>query len=169
MKSERKAKTLGIYFQDFSRNISQKINLLFYTIDNTTKKLYNKNTTKKLYQINLLEHNMKVHTYENSSGKDLIKKYIDKLSKEEQVDGYSVLQAFEEDRIEELNIKPWQGKVWEVYFYKHNRMFYITIENEDVYLLHACRKQKNKTETTNKNIVISRAKELGKLLNKTFI
>lgn len=29
---------------------------------------------------------MKVHTYENSSGKDLIKKYIDKLSKEEQVD-----------------------------------------------------------------------------------
>ena len=53
---------------------------------------------------------MKVHTYENSGGKDLIKKYIDKLSKEEQVDGYSVLQAFEEDRIDELNIKPWQGK-----------------------------------------------------------
>ena len=26
---------------------------------------------------------MKVHTYENSSGKDLIKKYIDKLSKEQ--------------------------------------------------------------------------------------
>ena len=49
---------------------------------------------------------MKVHTYENSSGKDLIKKYIDKLSKEEQVDGYSVLQAFEEDRIDELNITP---------------------------------------------------------------
>ena len=68
---------------------------------------------------------MKIHTYENSSGKDLIKKYIDKLSKEEQVDGYSVLQA--------------------------------------------CRKQKNKTETTDKNIVISRAKELGKLLNKSFI
>ena len=112
---------------------------------------------------------MKVHTYENSSGKDLIKKYIDKLSKEEQVDGYSVLQAFEEDRINELNIKPWQGKILEVYFYKHNRIFYVTIENEDVYLLHACRKQKNKTEATDKNIVISRAKELGKLLNKSFI
>ena len=78
---------------------------------------------------------MKVHTYENSSGKDLIKKYIDKLSKEEQVDRYSVLQAFEEDRIDELNIKPWQGKVWEVYFYKHNRIFYVTIENEDVYCM----------------------------------
>ena len=112
---------------------------------------------------------MKVHTYENSGGKDLIKKYIDKLSKEEQVDGYSVLQAFEEDRMDELNIKPWQGKVWEVYFYKHNRIFYITIENEDVYLLHACRKQKNKTQAIDKNIVISRAKELGKLLGRSFI
>lgn len=112
---------------------------------------------------------MNIHTYENSSGKDLIKKYIDKLSKAEQVDAYSVLQAFEEDRMEELNIKPWQGKVWEVYFYKHNRIFYITVENEDVYLLHACRKQKNKTEKNDKQIVISRAKELEKLLGKSFI
>ena len=112
---------------------------------------------------------MNVHTYENSSGKDLIKKYIDKLSKTEQVDAYSVLQAFEEDRMEKLNIKPWQGKVWEVYFYKHNRIFYITVENEDVYLLHACRKQKNKTEKNDKQIVISRAKELEKLLGKSFI
>lgn len=47
---------------------------------------------------------MRVHTYENSSGKDLIKKYIDKLSKEEQVDGYSVLQAIEEDRFYELRV-----------------------------------------------------------------
>ena len=47
--------------------------------------------------------------------------------------------------------------------------FYVTIENEDVYLLHACRKQKNKTETIDKNIVISGAKELGNMLNKTFI
>ena len=112
---------------------------------------------------------MIVHTYENSSGKDLIKKYIDKLSKPEQVDGYSVLQAFEEDRIDELNIKPWQGKIWEVYFYKHNRIFYVAIENKDVYLLHACRKQKNKTEIIDKNIVLKRAKELGVYLNKEIV
>lgn len=112
---------------------------------------------------------MRVHTYENSAGKDLIKKYIDKLSKKEQVDAYSVLQALEDDRLDELNIKPWQSKIYEVYFYKHNRIFYVSIESTDVYLLHACRKQKNKTEKTDKNIVISRAKELGKLLNKSFI
>lgn len=112
---------------------------------------------------------MKVHVYQNSSGKDLITKYIDKLSKEEQVDGYSVLQAFEEDRLDELTIKPWQGKVWEVYFYKHNRIFYVTIENKEAYLLHACKKQKNRTEIIDKKIVIKRAKELGELLNKSFI
>lgn len=112
---------------------------------------------------------MKVHTYENASGKDLIKKYINKLSKKEQVDAYSVLQAFTDDRLDELNIKLWQGKVYEVYFYKHNRIFYVTVADDDIYLLHACRKQKNKTELIDKKVVISRAKELGKLLNKTFI
>lgn len=38
-----------------------------------------------------------------------------------------------------------------------------------MYLLHACRKQKNQTEKTDKKIVIKRAKELGKMLGKTFI
>lgn len=112
---------------------------------------------------------MNVHTYENSNGKDLIKKYLDKLSKEEQVDGYSVLQAFEENRLDELNIKPWQGKIWEVYFYKHNRIFYVTIENTDIYLLHACRKQKNKTEKNDKKIVLTRAKELSSVLGKSLV
>ena len=38
-----------------------------------------------------------------------------------------------------------------------------------MYLLHACRKQKNRTEKNDKNIVIKRAKELGKELGKDFI
>ena len=112
---------------------------------------------------------MKLHTYESSSGRDLIMEYINTLSKPEIVDGLSVLQSMENGRMDELNIKPWQGKIWEVYFYKHNRIFYVTVEGDNIYLLHACRKQKNKTEKTDKNIVITRAKELGKLLNKKFI
>ncbi len=112
---------------------------------------------------------MKVHKYYSSSGKDVIQKYIDGLTINEQVDALSVLQAFEHDNTEELNIKPWQGKVWEVYFYRHNRIFYVTIDNADVYLLHACRKQKNKTEKRDSDIVIKRAKELGKDLNKKII
>lgn len=38
-----------------------------------------------------------------------------------------------------------------------------------MYLLHACRKQKNKTEKKDRRIVIKRAKEIGSLLKKTFI
>lgn len=112
---------------------------------------------------------MEVHSYHNSAGKDLIKKYIEKLSKREQIDAYSVLEAFEKDNLDALMLKPWQGKVWEVYFYKHNRIFYVMIENKDVYLLHACRKQKNKTEKRDSKIVIERAKELSAELNKVLI
>lgn len=104
---------------------------------------------------------MKVNSYYNASGKDQIRKYIDKLSKDEMVDGYHVLQCMEEDRMDELQLKPWQGKVWEVYFYKHNRIFYITIHGDEIYLLHACSKQKNKTEKTDAQIVKTRASELA--------
>ena len=66
-------------------------------------------------------------------------------------------------------VKKWDKKVYEVYFYKHNRIFYITVDKDNIYLLHACKKQKNKTEKKDKNIVIKRAKELGKMFNKRFI
>lgn len=62
---------------------------------------------------------MIVHHYETSSGKDLILDYILKLSNDEKVDGLSVLEYLENDKLDELTIKPWQGKVWEVYFYKY--------------------------------------------------
>ncbi len=112
---------------------------------------------------------MRVHSYYSSSGKDLILKYIDSLSVDERVDGYRVLECMEQDRIDELKIKPWQGKVWEVYFYKHNRIFYVTIHGNEIYLLHSCRKQKNKTEKNDCKIVISRAKELENELNVKLI
>ena len=57
----------------------------------------------------------------------------------------------------------------EVYFFKHNRIFYVAIDNTDAYMLHACRKQKNKTEKTDSDIVIKRAKELGEMLSKKII
>ena len=112
---------------------------------------------------------MNVHSYQTAGGKDLILDYIMSLSKNEIVDGLTVLQYLEDDRMDELTIKPWQGKVWEIYFYKNNRIFYVTIEDTDIYLLHACRKQKNKTEKTDSDIVTKRAKELGEQLSKKFI
>ena len=40
---------------------------------------------------------------------------------------------------------------------------------DNIYLLHACRKQKNKTEKNDKKVVIARAKELSETLGKNFI
>lgn len=60
-------------------------------------------------------------------------------------------------------------KVYEVYFQKHNRIFYIAVDKENIYLLHACHKQKNKTERKDKKLVRKRASELGGQLGKKFI
>ncbi|MCL2571662.1 MAG: type II toxin-antitoxin system RelE/ParE family toxin [Defluviitaleaceae bacterium] len=112
---------------------------------------------------------MNVYHYETAGGKNLILDYINSLSKAEVIDGLSVLEKFENDEIDTLTIKPWQGKISEVYFYKHNRIFYIVVNGDDVYMLHACRKQKNKTEKRDSEIVIKRAKELGERLSKKLI
>ena len=65
---------------------------------------------------------MNVYHYETAGGKNLILDYINSLSKAEVIDGLSVLEKFENDEIDTLTIKPWQGKISEVYFYKHNRI-----------------------------------------------
>ena len=112
---------------------------------------------------------MNVYTYKSTSGKDLIMEYIDSLPYKEQIDGLSVIQCLKNNEIDKLFIKPWEKKIKEVYFYKHNRIFFIMIDGQNIYLLHACRKQKNKTEKQDSKIVKKRAKELGKQLGKSFI
>lgn len=112
---------------------------------------------------------MKIHSYLSAGGKDLIMEYIMNLTEDEKVDGLSVLKDMENGKTDCLVMKRWDGKIWEVYFRKHNRIFYVTVDGMDIYLLHACRKQKNKTEKKDKSIILKRAKELGKLLKKTFI
>lgn len=112
---------------------------------------------------------MKIHTYQSAAGRDLIAEYIETLTKEEQIDAFSVLKCMEEGEFDKIQFKQWQKRVYEVYFYKHNRLFYIVADRNNIYLLHACRKQKNRTEKKDKNIVIKRAKELEYELEKNFI
>lgn len=112
---------------------------------------------------------MKLHRYLSSSGRDVVKDYIDSLTKEERVDGYSVLECMEKGEFDKIKCKLWAKRVYEVYFFKHNRIFYIIADGENIFLLHACRKQKNKTEKKDKRIVVERAKEVGKLLGKKFV
>ena len=112
---------------------------------------------------------MTIHPYTTQGGKDLILEYINSLTNDEIVDGLSVLENLEKDDLEKLTTRRWRGQIDEVYFYRHNRIFYIAIDGKDAYLLHACRKQKNKTEQKDADIVTKRAKELGDMLSKKFI
>ena len=81
----------------------------------------------------------------------------------------TIMELMEEGRLDELKVSHWSDKIYEVYFYKYNRIFYVISDEENMYLLHACRKQKNKTEKKDCKIVISRAKELGSQLGKKFV
>lgn len=112
---------------------------------------------------------MNLNYYTSISGKNLIMEYINSLTEEEQVDAFSVLKNMQNGEFNKINFKRWEKKIYEVYFYKHNRIFYITVDNANIYLLHACRKQKNKTEKSDKKIVETRARQLGKELGKKFI
>jgi phage-related protein len=112
---------------------------------------------------------LKLHDYQSNSGKDLIMDYLDSLTDEERADGLFIMKCMENNEFEKILYKRWERKVYEVYFRKHNRIFYITVDSENIYLLHACRKQKNKTEKRDCEIVRKRAKELGVLLGKKFI
>lgn len=112
---------------------------------------------------------MNIHTYLSTSGRDIIKEYMDSLTEEEQIDALSVLECMEKGEFEKIQYKQWQKRIYEVYFYKHNRLFYVVADGSNLYLLHACRKQKNKTEKKDKTIVIKRAKELGEVLGRKFV
>ena len=94
---------------------------------------------------------------------------INSLPEDEKIDGLSVMECMEKGEFDKIKFKRWEKKVYEVYFQKHNRIFYITVDKENIYLLHACRKQKNKTEKTDQKLVRKRASELGKQLGKTIL
>ena len=112
---------------------------------------------------------MILHNYLSNSGRDLIYEYINSLQEAEKIDGYTVLQHMEKGEFDKILFKRWEKKVYEVYFQKNNRVFYITVDKENIYLLHSCRKQKNKTEKKDANIVRKWAKELGNMLGRKFI
>ena len=95
---------------------------------------------------------MILHPYYSSSGRNLIYDYIDSLPVKEQVDGYTVLQHMEKGEFDKIFFKPWEKKIYEVYFQKHNRIFYIMKDKENRKI-----KRKRKTlilcENEQKNLI----------------
>lgn len=112
---------------------------------------------------------MVIHPYYSSSGRNLVYEYIGSLQPDEQADAYTVLNHMEENQFDQITVKLWEKKIYEVYFQKHNRIFYVVADGDNLYLLHACRKQKNKTEKKDAAIVRKRAKEVGLAIGKKFV
>ncbi len=112
---------------------------------------------------------MNVYTYETNGGKDLIKEYLDKLPKKENAEGYLILELLEQkgtDFLQSLNTRQLEGKLWEIKFYRHNRIMYVLVDHDNIYLLHACKKQKGKAEKFELDKARKRAAELLNTLGK---
>lgn len=116
-------------------------------------------------------NSINVHHYETNGGKDLILDYIDGLPKDEKAEGLTILEKLEEEglaALSVLNTRQLRGKLWEIKFYNDNRIMYVIADMDNMYLVHACKKQKGKAEKFELNKAIKRVKELEKELGKIF-
>jgi len=106
---------------------------------------------------------MRIIDYQTAGGKNLIKEYLSALPKVERDVGYHIRHKIVKDglsAIEELDTRQLHGKLWEIKFFK-NRIMYVIADKDNIYFLHACRKQKGKAEQFELATAISRAKEKG--------
>lgn len=106
---------------------------------------------------------MKIHSYFTSGGKDLIREYLDRLTNSEKAEGYFILEMLGTKGmtyLESLNTRQIEGKIWEIKFRRHNRIFYILLNEDNLYLLHACKKQKGRAEKFELKKAKTRAKEI---------
>ena len=60
-----------------------------------------------------------------------------------------------------LNTRQLEGKLWEIKYPRHNRIFYVLLDGDNIYLLHACKKQKGKAEKFELDKARERSKEIG--------
>lgn len=106
---------------------------------------------------------MNIHSYFTTGGKDLIKEYLDRLPKPEKAEGYYILEMLEthgRSYLSVLNTRQIEGRIWEIKFRRHNRIFYVLLDEDNLYLLHACKKQKGKAEIFDLEKARNRSKEI---------
>ena len=105
---------------------------------------------------------MYIHDYTTLGGKNLIKEYINTRPMNERREIYKIrhdiilngIQAFQD-----LNTRQLRGKLYEIK-YSDNRIMYVLKDNNNVFFLHACSKQKGRAEKFDINTAIKRANEL---------
>ena len=106
---------------------------------------------------------MKIIDYTTAGGKNVIIEYIDKLPENEKARIYRARQKIMDEgkeALEALTTRPLKGKIWEIKL-DANRIMYVLADSENIYFLHAFKKQKNKTEKFELEKAVNRAKEFG--------
>ena len=106
---------------------------------------------------------MQIVDYTTIGGKNLIEEYLDALPKKESLKGYQIREKIIDEgliALESLDTRQLKGKLWEIKFFA-NRIMYVLKDDEVIYFLHACQKQKNKAEKFELEKAIKRAKEFG--------
>ncbi len=106
---------------------------------------------------------MNVHTYYTNGGKDLIREYLDNLPKRESVEGYFIIESLEAEGLsflENLNTRQLERKLWEIKYPRHNCIFYVLVDDSNIYFLHVCKKQEGKAEKFELEKARNRMKEI---------
>jgi len=106
---------------------------------------------------------LRLHDYCTAAGKNLIKEYLSSLPKTEMNVGYHIRHSIVSKGLavlNELDTRQIMAKLWEIKF-SQNRIMYIIADKDNIYFLHACKKQKGKAEQFEVETAIQRAKEIG--------
>lgn len=110
---------------------------------------------------------MQIHDYFTMSGKNAIKEHLSSLPYAERAEGYSIRHKIVERgtmALEALDTRQLKGKLWEVKF-SQNRVMYAIADSENIYFLHACKKQKGKAEKFELDKAIKERERQGLLFN----
>ena len=110
---------------------------------------------------------MNIFTYVTKGDKDLIYDFINDLPNDQAKKGHEIIRKIQKDGIKALEFmdtRQLRKKLYEIKF-----SMYVLANEDNMYILHACKKQKGKSEIFEINKAIKRAKKLGKELNKEFV
>lgn len=108
---------------------------------------------------------MIIYDYTTAGGKNLITEYIDALPAAEKAEIFAVRQLIQDQGMEAFPLlvtRQLYKKLWEIKI-SQERVMYIIQDQESVYFLNICKKQKGKAEKQELEKAKNRAKKAGLL------
>jgi len=108
---------------------------------------------------------MDIYDYTTSGGKNLIREHIDNLPNALKVEILNVRQLIREKGMEAFTLlvtRQLYKKLWEIKL-SQERIMYVILDQETIYFLHICKKQKGKAEKQELEKAKKRARAEGLL------